>query len=192
MRELVYLIGEPGSGKSTALAALTRPHLALPCRKPFAHIVYAGPGWEVTELGGKRDAFSGTDVLALNAQPLVLDWLANVKPDPLLRGLNVVAEGDRLANGKFFSGVLAAGWNLTVIRFVVTAEVAAARRVARAAALGVPPQNEAWIRGRITKVARLAADWPTVDIDAAQPPDAVAAALAAVEAPPLRLLASNQ
>lgn len=185
MPELVYVIGEPGSGKSTALASLTAPHLALPCRKPFAHIVYAGDGWEVVELGAHRPGFAGTDALSMSVQPAVLAWLADTNHTL------VIAEGDRLANSKFFRAVLDVGWNLTVIHLTVSPVVATLRREDRARALGVEPQGPTWVQGRRTKVANLAAAWPCVTIDANQPAADVAAALAAVEAPPIRLLASN-
>lgn len=186
MPDLVYLIGEPGAGKSTALELLTRPLTGAVLRQPFAHTEW----WieddrRVIELGYRRTAFSGTDTLSLSVQPRVVDWLATT-PHEL-----VIGEGDRLANGKFFRAAKDAGWNLTVILLDVAPEVAAARRAARALALDTEVQGDAWVRGRRTKVARLASEWAHLTVDANQDAHAVARALAACEAPPLAVLTSH-
>lgn len=186
MPDLVYLIGEPGSGKSTALELITRRLTGAVIRKPFAHTEWWVPGdRRVIELGYRRPAFSGTDTLSMSVQPLVVKWLSSTVNDA------VIGEGDRLANGKFFQAVVDAGWNLTVILLDVTEEIGAARRAARALALGGEPQGDTWVRGRRTKVARLAADWPHITVDANRDAHEVARLLAAVEAPPLTLLTSH-
>jgi hypothetical protein len=152
---LLYLIGQPGAGKSTLVELLTAGLGSETYLRPFQRVVYeTAPG--VVELGGRRDSFSGTDVLALNAQPTVLDWLTSAHV-PLVLG-----EGDRLANDKFFTGCAAAGYELHIVWLAPSHDVAAARRLERAAALGVRPQNEAWVKGRISKSGKLASKWSAV------------------------------
>ena len=92
MRSITYIIGIPGSGKSTALAgalqddAILRSNVA-PGKVPF--IEYSSG---LIQIGRNRETYPGTDVLSYNAQPKVLKWL-----DSLPAGARVVAEGDRLA-----------------------------------------------------------------------------------------------
>lgn len=144
MMNFTYLIGQPGSGKSTLIAALTESQLPSVNRKPFAHIEYLNG---VVQLGAVRADFSGTDALAMDAQPKVLAWLQELAPGSVA---GVFGEGDRLANGKFFDAVKQLGYNLTVVLLWVPDDLAAERRAARGSA-----QNETWLAGRLTKVKNL-------------------------------------
>lgn len=141
MSDLAYLIGQPGSGKSTLMAALTGSQLVTINRKPFAHIEYMNGA---VQLGAVRAEFSGTDALGMDVQPKVLKWLTEAAPKA------VCGEGDRLANGKFFTAVKELGFTLTVVLLTVPDEVAAARRAGRGS-----NQNETWLEGRKTKVKNL-------------------------------------
>lgn len=163
---LLYLIGQPGSGKSTLCEALTAPLSPSSVEeRPFPHIVWPGG---VVELGARRPKFSGTDALSMSVQPKVLAWLEEEAP-----GL-VLGEGDRLANGKFFAAVLTLGWSLQLVRLAVSSPVAEQRRYERSQVLG-KAQSAAWVAGRITKARHLAADWAdyVVTLDADYPPDRV-------------------
>lgn len=156
MNRLFYLIGEPGAGKSTLLAKLTEPLIPSVKKQPFAHTYWWNDRAAVVELGERRPGgFGGTDSLSMSVQPKVVQWLQNaVWP--------VFGEGDRLANGKFFTSVTAMGWDLTVAFLDVPPELAAERRAKRAAELGTKAQNDQWVQGRRTKVLRLAEDWATM------------------------------
>lgn len=141
VRNFAYLIGQPGSGKSTLMAALTESQLPSVNRKPFAHIEYLNGA---VQLGAVRAEFSGTDALGMDVQPKVLRWMEDEGP------LAVLGEGDRLANGKFFDAVKELGYNLTVVLLWVPDDLAAERRAARGSA-----QNETWLAGRLTKIKNL-------------------------------------
>lgn len=151
-RHLLYVVGVPGAGKSTLIAALTEGLAAHEVKAPFAHRVYPGPP-PVAELGARRDAFSGTDALSMSVQPKAEEWLHGTNVS------HVLAEGDRLANGKFFTAAIAAGWELRIAYLAVSRELAAYRRQARAAELGVQLQSDAWLKGRLSKVERLCMEW---------------------------------
>lgn len=187
---LVYLIGEPGSGKSTLLAALTDGIPSVDEPKPFARICWNPEGVPVWELGARRPSFSGTDALSMSVQPRVVEWLAKDRPSL------VIGEGDRLANPKFFAAVAGLGYKVDVVRLVIPSVIAAERRNARAVALGAAPQSAAWIKGRRSKVANLAAAvleagqarlW---SVNAAQPVADLVRVLQGMELPPLMALAA--
>ena len=161
---LLYVIGYPGSGKSTAIAAaLSHIPVASVEYEPFAHIRYEGG---LVQLGRDRDTFSGTDALSMNVQPKVVRWL-KATPHPV-----VIAEGDRLGNNKFFHLVKAAGWALEIVHFNVPVQVAYDRSVRRGS-----NYNESWYRGRVSKVYRLSRLWPVITIDATQEPETLAGSL---------------
>lgn len=138
---LLYLIGVPGSGKTTLMRELVlgRPRRVI--QKPFAHTVYEGG---LVQLGRDRGTHGGTDALSMSVQPLVVAALETALWP------RVIAEGDRLANMTFFEAVMAAGYDLTVAMLEVPGEVASARREGRGT-----NQDERWLRGRESKVTNL-------------------------------------
>jgi hypothetical protein len=155
-RDLMYLIGQPGSGKTTLMRA-TLLHLpTVQVQQPFAHLLFPNG----IEIGGIRPGFGGTDMLPMNCQPGVIQWLQNSAFS------KVVAEGDRLANDKFFAAMKGNGWNVHVVYLRCDDGLAADRRALRRSA-----QNVTWIKGRISKVERLSLLWVPAEwvLDAAQP-----------------------
>lgn len=138
--EAMYIIGEPGVGKSTLTRHLTRGLPYEDTDSPFAMRRY---DCGVLELGGHRKDYPGTDTLALDVQPKVVEFLEGYESKYLL------AEGDRLANAKFFDSLLAMGYNLAVVA-IIGPEVAAKQRKVRDS-----HQNATWLKGRQTKVERL-------------------------------------
>lgn len=152
MPDLLYFIGQPGSGKTTLVRTLTENHSPYTVKKPFAHTLWQPDkgGKEVMELGELRGTFSGTDTLAMDVQRRVV---AQLQGDAHPR---VLGEGDRLSNESFFDAVRSLGYGVTVVYLDVPDDIAAAWRLERAERGGGKPQNEAWVKGRITKAARLA------------------------------------
>jgi hypothetical protein len=113
----------------------------------------------------------------MDIQPKVLAWLKDTKPEWVL------AEGDRLANTKFFLAVQELGYDLTLVYLSAPPTVATARRERRAAMLADKKvQNLKWVQGRITKVRNLIADvrFKLVVVEADHPAMHVASALAIV------------
>lgn len=145
--ELLYLIGAPGAGKSTLMAELTGGCDRVPVALPLRHELLAVDGRLVgAEIGGRRHAFSGTDVLPMNVNPAACRWVGCVDV-PLL-----LAEGDRLANRRFLLAADDAGYRVTIAHLDPDAEELQRRHAERGAA-----QDERWRRGRATKVRRLSA-----------------------------------
>lgn len=145
MRPFLYLIGPSGAGKTTCLAAALEPVKGSVIGKPFAHTIYASGA---IQLGKMRAPFGGTDALPMDAITRVEPWLRQTGAPA------VIAEGDRLANDRFFKAVIEAGWELTVVYLAVSSEKAHERRDQRGSAY-----SQDWAKGRHTKANNLACKW---------------------------------
>jgi hypothetical protein len=165
MPDLVYVIGAPGVGKTTAVAELVGPAGWTEVPGPIPHLRRGG----VVMPGRARAPFGGTDTLGMGIARAAEAWVASV-PAAL-----VIGEGDRLAYGRFFDVATSAGYRLHLIVLELAEWVAEQRRAARAAEAGLRPQNPAWVRGRESKSARLAADYGAYRVDASGSPGRSAA-----------------
>lgn len=146
MRHALYVVGEPGAGKSTVVGLLTSGSVHERRAHPFHHCVHENG---VVELGDPARAFPGTDALSLSVQPTAVAWAADTDATLLL------GEGDRLATAGFFDALLKAGWDLRIAALRVSPETAAGRRAGRGS-----DQDEQWIKGRRSKVATIAGLYP--------------------------------
>lgn len=173
MKHLLYIIGEPGAGKSTLAAEITKAAMGYVVRKPFGVTVWEEPqcGKPVYELGLRRGDFSGTDALSMSVQPKVIRWLELMKPEL------VFGEGDRLASESFFRAARGLGYELAVVFLEIPAAEAAGRRLMRALQMGRREQDEKWIQGRRTKAHRLAEQFSTYRLDALSDPAVMVEAL---------------
>lgn len=141
--------------------------------KPFAHTVYLDAGGNPlgVELGARHNTFGGTDRLSMSVQPAAIRFLetwAAHWPDAA-----IVGEGDRLATAAFLDAL-----DGTVVWLDTPKAEAATRRVLRGST-----QSSAWLKGRYTKVRRLAESRPHVRLDGTLPvPELVEAAVAQVPA----------
>jgi hypothetical protein len=148
---LVYVVGAPGAGKSTLCARARVGRRAVVVDDPVRHTLVVDQrddSLAYAELGVPRATFSGTDVLAMNVQPRAVEWLATRPYDVVL------GEGDRLGNASFLDAMRGAGVDVVVAWLDTPPGAAALRRANRAAEVG-RAQNEAWVKGRISKVERL-------------------------------------
>ena len=132
MTSSVYIIGAPGSGKSTEMAQLLRgwgigPYVRFTQREMFGHYMSSEKGLGAY-LGHLRPEYPGTDALSLSVAPQAVSWLQDTVP---LLGLDwIYGEGARLSHMGFLNE-LAACTDLTVIYLQVDPEEAARRREAR-------------------------------------------------------------
>jgi GTPase SAR1 family protein len=159
---LLYIIGQPGVGKSTLTEALVRGRRRRVKQEPFTHTLYEGG---LVQLGRERsNGFSGTDALSLSAATNAIALLEARWP-------RLIAEGDRLATGKFFDAARKIGYNVDVVLLEAPAFVLTKRRQERGS-----EQNEAWARGRETKIKNLD-PWVTIRLDATLPVEELTASL---------------
>ena len=148
--KLIYVIGIPGTGKSTLMNAFKEELREATCG--------SGCTWEservidlldTEKLGdirilGKYEGegtFSGTDRLSMAVAPKAIEWI-NTKPNETIYG-----EGDRLNNKAFFE---AAGDDLTIIHLTVPDTVREYRYKLRGS-----DQSEKFIQTTKTKVQNI-------------------------------------
>jgi hypothetical protein len=158
-KHAMYVIGEPGIGKTTLVQELTAGVDYETTENPFAMRVYDGP---VTYLGKRRGTFSGTDALSMDVIGKVEQYLEGVAPP------YIIAEGDRLANSRFFDFLARNGYELPL--YLLQADgLAERRRLLRGSV-----QDEKWLKGRATKVRKLAHDFGAIRLDATPTPATIA------------------
>jgi ABC-type dipeptide/oligopeptide/nickel transport system ATPase component len=146
-KRMLYIVGEPGVGKTTAVRRTLRGVPAVQRQIPYVYITAYGPG--VVQLGWDREgAFGGTDSLGMAAKPYVVQYLADEAPTMVL------AEGDRLANMPFFQECVDLGYDITVLFMKCQPEELASRRERRNRRLG-KSQNDRWLATRTSKVRNL-------------------------------------
>ena len=128
--KMIYLIGLPGSGKSTLMKAFMAKmkDQMLECSPSTEAIWTAERPIDLLDshvMGNIRvlgkyeegETFSGTDKLSMAVSPKAIEWV-NTKPDEY-----VMAEGDRLNSLKFFDAVKdACEDEFVIINLVVSTE----------------------------------------------------------------------
>lgn len=169
-RRVVYLVGEPGVGKSTAVAAATDGYDRLVVDEQPRRELLVGPDGVVAavELGARRgrhpSGYPGTDALPMNTITRVEQWL--LSGEAAAEAPVVLGEGARLGIRRFVDAALGADWHVDLVH-LVDPVVAYARRLGRGS-----QQSPAWTKGAATRAARIHAY--AADLAAAQP-DQIAA-----------------
>jgi energy-coupling factor transporter ATP-binding protein EcfA2 len=149
MSKILFVVGEPGVGKSTlvdhAFGSLERAEVdhreaGGPMRELLWHDAVL-VGCELGRRAGKHpEGYPGTDTMSQTAIVGVDDWLRAGADD---LGF-VVLEGTRLMNKRFVTAVLGGGHSLDLF-YLYGPEIARQRREERGS-----QQNAQWLKGRQT------------------------------------------
>ena len=166
--KIIYLIGEPGSGKTTLTEAFTRDWTnPQHFEKPIKYREHDTPNGLALSLGWLRPNFGGTDTLGNAAIVSIEPWLPKVAESNLYSIL--YGEGDRLANDRFFNLCKSIG-EFHLFYLDTDPEIAKLRRYERSLATG-KEQNPSWVKGRATKHKNLAERWNAIRIPGNLNPD---------------------
>ena len=140
MKTLIAVIGAPGTGKTTLMKDYMNLWEWDIHRTGLVDHYVSG---DIIVLGKypEGETFGGTDKLAMNVMPEVIEFL-DANEDKV-----IIFEGDRLTSKKFFDTALEKGWKL----HIVALEVGETERKRRYEERG-SDQNETWLAGRVSKV----------------------------------------
>lgn len=154
MRKILAVAGQPGTGKTT----LFRKFMAngewqlVEPQKLVSSMYNAKTDTFVLGKYIDGEVFAGTDRLSMNAQPSVQEFVRNSNS-------NIIFEGDRLTNGKFYDFLLSLP-DTKVKFFVLEAKPATLKQ--RYADRG-SNQSETFLKGRETKIANITSNFEYMD-----------------------------
>jgi GTPase SAR1 family protein len=161
----VYLIGGPGTGKSTVMYSLMQgwkpgEYVRFTVREMFGHWLdheVLGAG---AYLGRLRPEFPGTDALSRSVQPHALTWVTTI---PMLNLAWVFGEGERLGNVAFLTA-LAQSTRLQVVHLVLDPELQAERLEQRPGKALTP----VYVKAKTTQAANVARQVDCIEVNANQ------------------------
>ena len=154
MRNVLALIGEPGTGKTTLFRKFIDQYVwenvepvklvsSMYCKDTNTYIL------------GKyeeNEVFAGTDRLSMAVQPQVIDFISN-------SDANILFEGDRLTNMKFFDFLI--GLPETEVKIVILTvpqDVMNERYSERGS-----EQSDTFLKGRKTKINNIRGNFEYMD-----------------------------
>lgn len=158
--KLIAIIGAPATGKSSIMKEIIK-QLPMGFNFRYGLLHYSLHG-SVAVLGlyNPNDPFPGTDKLSNRVLNDAISFLT--KENDEIR--TVIFEGDRLANQSMFDAAKNNGLETKIFHMVVDAPILFVRRLER-------KQNPAWVKGRETKVAKLAKTYQSEPIVNSRPAD---------------------
>lgn len=165
--KIIVIGGYPGVGKSTivlgAIRKLEEKGVTFTTAS-FGKLVHYLEGDNELIILGKYEEgnqFPGTDTFAMNAQPEVMEFLLQARGVEFIskmgkhpRNPTVLFEGDRLFNGKMLDFLRENSFDTVLCVVEADESRVKARRQERS------EQDENWVKGRKTKVDRLALAYP--------------------------------
>ncbi len=154
MRTVVWIVGEPGIGKTTLARAILGPLDAL-ALVPKPKWTLARDGRLVAAGHYSGETFDGADMVPYNgAVEAIAYWARHLAPKAEV----TLLDGDRFshAGAKAAFGAVPGGARLVCLHILGPAALAAERRAARGS-----DQNASWLKGRVTKAQRFADSFPT-------------------------------
>lgn len=149
-KQVVFIVGAPGVGKTTAISSLLDPWFMQLVQKPKWTL--SPPYAAVGHYGG--NTFGGGDTVPYDgAAEAVRYWSRELLSDD--RFHTFIFDGDRFSSDAVLAMIsvqsLESEFDLRCIHITASQDDLDARRAARGS-----KQNEAWMRGRATKARRFA------------------------------------
>jgi thymidylate kinase len=167
--DTIYLIGQPGSGKTTLTKEFQKNWAKINLYdKPFKYIEHETTDYgKVYTLGWGREHFGGTDTLGNT----VINHMAQFYKDANEKGATIFGEGDRLANTRFFE--LAENYGTLHLFYLTTDDEEAERRRQERSSKTGKEQNPSWVKGRATKHQNLAKRFNAVPLPGDKSPSQI-------------------
>jgi broad-specificity NMP kinase len=146
MRKILAVAGQPGTGKTTLFRRFIAQHqwAVVEPKKTLNGLYCAELDLYILGKYAEGEVFSGTDKLSMSVQPMADAFVKETQS-------NVLFEGDRLTNGKFYDALLSLPD--TEVNFLILSAKDATLK-ARYAERG-SDQSETFLRGRETKIAKI-------------------------------------
>jgi hypothetical protein len=154
MRKVIAISGEPGTGKTTLMWKFideynwinVEPLKSLPCLYNEELDLYILGKYE------KGEVFAGTDRYSMSIQPTATEFIKKTTS-------NILFEGDRLTNGKFYDFLLSLP-NTEVKFLVIQADRTTLNE--RYEKRG-SNQSETFLKGRQTKISNILGNFEYMD-----------------------------
>jgi hypothetical protein len=152
MLKVIFLLGEPGVGKSTLMEQVMN-YLGdsnLLKIKTLKYHEFKEAKTIVLGQYGDGQSFPGTDRLSMSVQPIASKVLTKWSKDDDRKGWTILIEGDRLGNQSFIGAIQSLPVKLKIFALVASDEIKEFRHKDRG-----DTQNDVWLKGRLTKVKNL-------------------------------------
>ena len=166
MRVVLWIVGEPGAGKTSLARALLGPNPLVTSSVSPKWTLSIPPG--VVAAGHYTGGtFDGADTISYSGGAAAIDWWAENVSAPL-----TILDGDRLSNRNTIARLMREPVILACAYLELRSEIAAERRAARGS-----DQNASWVKGRSTKARRFFESFPgaiRITLDGELPPDVLA------------------
>lgn len=156
MSKRLMVCGVPGTGKSTLMKAFMKDYQWEYLEPKQLVKVHYCKELDLYVIGqyAEGEVFGGTDRLAMNAQPNVIEFIKST-------GSNILFEGDRLTNGKMIDFLMNEADDVDSIFqiFVLTATGCLQDRYKERGS----DQSETFLKGRETKINNILSNFDYMD-----------------------------